>query len=134
MSKLHVLNLLPVPPSLLLPLLLTLPLPLLSLLNLLPHPLILPGYHLGAPSYLVQLAFHSAHLQRVLLRLGFQLGLHFLGRDLACLRDLLLQTLSQHGDLRLVDLKELVLVCAFLVQGFEVPCVLLGSLNILGKN
>ena len=89
MSKLHVLNLLPVPPSLFLPLLLTLPLPLLSLLNLLSHPLVLPGYHLGAPSYLVQLALHAGHLQRVLLRLGFQFGLHFLGRDLARLRDLL---------------------------------------------
>ena len=134
MSKLHVLNLLPVPPPLFLPLLLTLPLPLLSLVNLLSHPLILPGYHLGSPSYLIQLAFHAPHLQRVLLRLGFQLGLHFLGRDLACLGNLLLQTLSQHGDLRLVNLEELVLVCTLLVQGIEVRCVLLGPLDLLGKN
>ena len=89
MSKVHVLNLLPVPSSLFLPLLLTLPLPLLSLLNLLSHPLVLPRYHLSAPSYLIQLPFHAPHLQRVLLRLGFLLGLHFLGRDLARLRDLL---------------------------------------------
>ena len=125
MSKLQVLNLLPVPSSLLLPPLLTLPLPLLSLLNLLSHPLVLPGYHLGASSYLIQLAFHAPHLQRVLLRLGFQFGLHFLGRDLARLRDLLVQTLSQEGDLRLVDLEELVLVCTLFVQGLEVRCVFL---------